>query len=127
MYKPFRSSADMEDETSQSKTYYNIETFLSQKDFFFSHCKYPFRQPYHRQIKAATTAPKSNKHSADKTRHYNPLQQAREHGTNMSAQLCGWNNNNDNNSIQFFIINAPSQQLQSQFQTQHSVNIGNKI
>jgi hypothetical protein len=32
-----------------------------------------------------------------------------------------------NNSIQFFIINVPSQQLQRQLQTQHNVHIGNKI
>jgi hypothetical protein len=30
-----------------------------------------------------------------------------------------------NNSIQFFIINVPSQQLQRQLQTQNSVHIGN--
>jgi hypothetical protein len=29
---------------------------------------------------------------------------------------------NNNNSIQFFIIYVPSQQLQGQLQTQHSVN-----
>jgi hypothetical protein len=29
--------------------------------------------------------------------------------------------------IQFFIINVPSQQRQRQLQTQHSVDIGNKI
>jgi hypothetical protein len=34
---------------------------------------------------------------------------------------------NDNNSIQFFIINVPCQQLQRQIQTQHSVHIGNKL
>jgi SRSO17 transposase len=36
---------------------------------------------------------------------------------------------NNNNSIQFFIINVPSQQLQRQLQTQHNVrvDIGNKI
>jgi hypothetical protein len=32
-----------------------------------------------------------------------------------------------NNSIQFFIINVLSQQLQRQLQTQHNVLIGNKI
>jgi hypothetical protein len=32
-----------------------------------------------------------------------------------------------NNSIQFFIIYVPSQQLQGQLQTQHSVDIGNYI
>jgi hypothetical protein len=32
---------------------------------------------------------------------------------------------NNNNSIKFFIINVPSQQLQRQLQTQHSVHIGN--
>jgi hypothetical protein len=31
------------------------------------------------------------------------------------------------NSIQFFIIYAPSQQLQGQLQTQHSVDTGNCI
>jgi hypothetical protein len=31
------------------------------------------------------------------------------------------------NSIQFFIINVPSQQLQGQLQTQHSVDTGNSI
>jgi hypothetical protein len=36
-------------------------------------------------------------------------------------------NDGDDNSIQFFIINMPSQQLQRQLQTQHSVDIGNKI
>jgi hypothetical protein len=30
-------------------------------------------------------------------------------------------------SIQFFIINVPSQQLQRQLQTQHNVDIGKKI
>jgi hypothetical protein len=35
------------------------------------------------------------------------------------------NNNNNNNSIQFLIINVPSQQLQRQLQTQHGVDIGN--
>jgi hypothetical protein len=33
----------------------------------------------------------------------------------------------NNNSIQFFIINVLNQQLQRQLQTQHSVDIGNKI
>jgi hypothetical protein len=37
------------------------------------------------------------------------------------------NNNNNNNSIQFFIINVPTQQLQRQLQTQHNVDIGTKI
>jgi hypothetical protein len=32
------------------------------------------------------------------------------------------NNNNNKNSIQFFIIYVPSQQLQDQLQTQHSAN-----
>jgi hypothetical protein len=32
-----------------------------------------------------------------------------------------------NNSIQFFIIYVPSQQLQGQLQTQHSVDKGNHI
>jgi hypothetical protein len=32
---------------------------------------------------------------------------------------------NNNNSIQFFIIYVPSQQLQGQLQTQHSVDTGN--
>jgi hypothetical protein len=35
--------------------------------------------------------------------------------------------NNYNNSIQFFIIYVPSQQLQGQLQTQHSVDISNYI
>jgi hypothetical protein len=33
----------------------------------------------------------------------------------------------DDNSIQFCIINVPSQQLQGQLQTQHTVDIGNSI
>jgi hypothetical protein len=33
----------------------------------------------------------------------------------------------DNNSIQFFIIYVPSQQLQGQLQTQHSVDTSNYI
>jgi hypothetical protein len=37
-------------------------------------------------------------------------------------------NNNNNNSILFYlIIYVPSQQLQGQLQTQHSVDIGNYI
>jgi hypothetical protein len=36
-------------------------------------------------------------------------------------------NKNNNNSIQFFIINVPSQQLQCQLQTQHNIDIGNSI
>jgi hypothetical protein len=36
-------------------------------------------------------------------------------------------NNNNNNAIQLFIIYLPSQQLQSQLQTQHSVDTGNYI
>jgi hypothetical protein len=32
-----------------------------------------------------------------------------------------------NNSIQFFIIYLPSQQMQGQLQTQHSVDTGNHI
>jgi hypothetical protein len=35
--------------------------------------------------------------------------------------------NNSNNSIQFFIIYVPSQQLKDQLQTQHSVDTGNYI
>jgi hypothetical protein len=34
---------------------------------------------------------------------------------------------NVNNSIQFFIIYVPNQQLQIQLQTQHSVDTGNHI
>jgi hypothetical protein len=34
---------------------------------------------------------------------------------------------NYNNSVQFFIIYVPSQQLQGQLQTQHSVDTGNYI
>jgi hypothetical protein len=34
---------------------------------------------------------------------------------------------NNNNSIQFFIIYVPSQQLQGQLQTQHSVGTNNNI
>jgi hypothetical protein len=34
-------------------------------------------------------------------------------------------NNNNNDSIQFFIIYVTSQQLQGQLQTQHSVDTGN--
>jgi hypothetical protein len=34
---------------------------------------------------------------------------------------------NSNNSIEFFIICVPSQQLQGQLQTQHSVDTGNYI
>jgi hypothetical protein len=34
---------------------------------------------------------------------------------------------NDNDSIQFFIIYVPSQQLQGQLQTQHSVDTSNYI
>jgi hypothetical protein len=37
------------------------------------------------------------------------------------------NNNNNNNSFQFFIIYVPSQQLQVQLQTQHSVDTSNYI
>jgi hypothetical protein len=33
-------------------------------------------------------------------------------------------NNNDDNAVQFFIIYVPSQQLQEQLQTQHSVDTG---
>jgi hypothetical protein len=33
----------------------------------------------------------------------------------------------NNNSIQFFIIYVPSQQLQDQLQTEHSVDTGNYI
>jgi hypothetical protein len=36
-------------------------------------------------------------------------------------------NNNNNNSIQLFIIYVPSQQLQGQLQTQHSVDTSNNI
>jgi protein involved in sex pheromone biosynthesis len=36
-------------------------------------------------------------------------------------------NNVYNNSVQFFIIYVPSQQLQGQLQTQHSVDTGNYI
>jgi hypothetical protein len=35
--------------------------------------------------------------------------------------------NGGNNSIQFFIINVPSKQLQCQLQTQHNVDINNSI
>jgi hypothetical protein len=35
--------------------------------------------------------------------------------------------NNNNNSIQFFIIYVPSQQLQGQLQTQHSEGTSNYI
>jgi hypothetical protein len=35
--------------------------------------------------------------------------------------------NDEYNSIQFFIIYVPSQQLQSQLQTQHSVDTSNYI
>jgi hypothetical protein len=35
--------------------------------------------------------------------------------------------NRSDNSIQFFVINVLSQQLQRQLQTQHNVHIGNKI
>jgi hypothetical protein len=52
----------------------------------------------------------------------------RSHGLGIvhSAEeiLCAFNNNN---SIPFFIIKVPSQQLQCQLQTQHNVHIGNKI
>jgi hypothetical protein len=37
------------------------------------------------------------------------------------------NNNNNNNSVKLFIIYVPSQQLQGQLQTQHSVDTGNYI
>jgi hypothetical protein len=38
------------------------------------------------------------------------------------------NNDNNNNSVlQFFIIHAPSQQLQGQLQTEHSVDTSNYI
>jgi hypothetical protein len=36
-------------------------------------------------------------------------------------------NNNNNNSIQFFVIYVPSQQLQGRLQTQHSVDTSNYI
>jgi hypothetical protein len=50
-------------------------------------------------------------------------------------RICTWvissatkyHDDDDNNSIQFFIINVPSQQLQGQLETQHSVDTGNKI
>jgi hypothetical protein len=52
----------------------------------------------------------------------------------MLPLLWNLNNNNDedddddgNNSIQFYIINVPSQHLQRQLQTQHNVDIGSKI
>jgi hypothetical protein len=36
-------------------------------------------------------------------------------------------NNDDDNSIQLFIMYMPSQQLQGQLQTQHNVDTGNYI
>jgi hypothetical protein len=33
----------------------------------------------------------------------------------------------NNNSIQFYIINVPSQQLQGQLQTKNNVDLGNSI
>jgi hypothetical protein len=50
---------------------------------------------------------------------------------NSSREDCPDNKNNNNDddddSIKFSIINVPSQHLQGQFQTQHNVDIGNKI
>jgi hypothetical protein len=40
---------------------------------------------------------------------------------------CDFNNSVKFNSVQFFIINVQSQQLQGQLQTQHSVDTGNYI
>jgi hypothetical protein len=47
----------------------------------------------------------------------------------MLEQFYGSDNYRDgnNNSIQFFIICVPSQQLQGQLRTQHSVDTGNYI
>jgi hypothetical protein len=53
----------------------------------------------------------------------------------MVMPLCGetgqytyiHNNNSNGNSVQFFIIYVPSQQLQGQLQTQHSVDTSNYL